>query len=87
MQACPVNDGISYLLKSTYKQKVSKIDLHWLFNQNIARISDFSHLGLEEKEIQGLNIFLHYCLVTHAVAMSTVEAQCILLALCPATKN
>lgn len=68
MQACPVNDGISYLLKSTYKQKVSKIDLHWLFNQNIARMSDFSHLGLEEKEIQRLNIFLHYCLVTHAVA-------------------
>lgn len=58
MQACPVNDGISYLLKSKCKQKVSKIDLHWLFNQHIAHIFDFdSFLTTREINSKVKNFF------------------------------
>lgn len=74
MQACPVNDDISYLLKSKYKQKVSKIDLHWLFNQHIARISDFDSFLIRRERNSKASYFFTLLPCNPCSCMHTVEA-------------
>lgn len=73
MQACPVNDDISYLLKSKYKQKYQKLIFTGFLISILHIYQILTHFWLEEKEIQRLHIFSHYCPVTCAVARTLLK--------------